>query len=63
MMQNRKVVVMVVSIAACSLSEFFAPKNLEITTPAPIEKPLKKNTSMLTIMDVEPTAANASFPT
>lgn len=34
-----------------------------MTTPAPVEKPLKKNTIMLTIMVVEPTAANAWVPT
>ena len=32
-------------------------------TPAPIEKPLKKNTAMLTIIVVAPTAARASVLT
>ena len=34
-----------------------------ITTEAPTEKPSKKKTAMLVIMEVEPTAARASLPT
>ena len=61
--QSMKVTVMVVSMAMCSRSWSRAPKCWAITTPAPTEKPLKKNTSMFTIIVVAPTAARASLPT
>ena len=54
---------MVVSTARWSFASFFAPKWMPMTTLAPMEKPLKKNTSILTIMVVDPTAASASVLT
>ena len=61
--QKMKVMAMVVSTARCRFSMSRAPKYWPITTQAPTEKPLKKKTSMLTIIVVEPTAASACVPT
>ena len=60
---KRKVASIVVSTAAWRPSIFRSPKYRLMTTPAPTEKPLKKNTAILTMIDVDPTAASASFPT
>ena len=61
--QKMKVMAMVVSTERWSLSMSRAPKYWPMMTQAPMEKPLKKNTSMFTIMVVDPTAASASLPT
>ena len=58
-----KVAAMVVSTATCSFSMFRAPKQRPMTTAAPMENPLKKNTSMFTITVVEPMAASACLLT
>ena len=58
-----KVAAMVVSTASCSFSIFRAPKYWPMTTAAPMENPLKKNTSMFTITVVEPMAASACLLT
>ena len=58
-----KVAAIVVSMASCSFSMSRAPKYWPITTPAPMEKPLKKNTKRLTIIVVEPIAASACLLT
>ena len=60
---STKVAAMAVSTAVCSFSISRAPKRWAMTTPAPMEKPLKKKTSMLTISVVEPMAARACLPT
>ena len=54
---------MVVWMAVWSRWVSRAPNLLAMTTLAPVEKPLKKNTMMFTIMVVEPTAASAWVPT
>ena len=51
-----------VCIALWSLSLSFAPYALDITTPAPAARPLKKPTSMKIIGADEETAARASRP-
>ena len=49
----------VVFIAFFKPGKFFAPKNCDITTCAPIASPLKKLITVFTKCEVEPIAANA----
>ena len=49
----------VVFIAFFKLGKFFAPKNCDITTCAPIASPLKKLITVFTKCEVEPIAASA----
>ena len=62
-MPNRIVTAMVVSTVLWSSFIFRAPRYWPITTPPPMENPLKKKIMMLTIMVVELMAARASLPT
>ena len=50
-------------IAFFILDKSPAPKNCAITTPAPVEIPIKKPISILIIGVLAPTAARATFPT
>ena len=60
---NPSVMTNAVCTVRCACSSLPAPKYCEITTPAPLEKPMNRLISVLMIGPTVPTAENASLLT